>query len=113
MSGIRYMQKDTIKRFLGIPEHNVQNIHFLNEKEQTVERDEDVHTVIVELIREGRTFRCVCGRTYKTYYDFREKFIRDLPWGPWKRVKLLVPRFRVKCMNCGVKTEPLEWVVPN
>jgi transposase len=33
-----------------------------------------------------------------------------LLWGPWGKVYLLVPRFRVDCPECGVKTEPLTWI---
>jgi len=38
--------------------------------------------------------------------------VQDLPWGPWPKVDLLVPFFRVQCPECGVKTEVMDWVEP-
>lgn len=104
------MRQQDITRFIGIPGHQVRRIHFLDAKGRETESDGEVREVIVELARTAKDFRCLCGRVFRTYYDSREQFVRDLPWGPWTRVYLLVPRFRVECPDCGVKTEPLEWV---
>ena len=104
------MREDIIQRFIGIPGHRVVNIHFLDKEGGMATQDAEVAEVIVELSRGRHPFVCRCGRTSKRYYDFRERFVRDLPWGPWQNVHLLVPRFRVHCPECGVKTEPLDWI---
>ena len=104
------MREDIIQRFIGIPGHRVRGIYFLDEEGVETEHDEKVCEVMVELGRMNRPFQCSCGRRLKRYYDFRERFVRDLPWGPWPAVWLLVPRFRVSCPDCGVKTEPLKWI---
>jgi len=104
------MRRECIDRFLGIPDHCVQGIYFLDKEGRETEADKQVHTVVVELLRTRRGFRCPCGQMYQRYYDVREQHVRDLPWGPWARVWLLVPRFRVDCERCGVKTEALEWI---
>ena len=105
------MRDDVIDRFMGIQGHSVRMIYFLDKQGHATELDEEVAEVVVELCRRPAPFRCSCGREFKRYYDVRERFVRDLPWGPWQKVSLLVPRFRVDCPNCGVKTEPLEWLV--
>jgi transposase len=104
------MREDVIERFLGIPGHKAVAIYFLDAESRETAEDGEVAKVIVELGRFGHPFVCQCGRTFKRYYDFCERFVRDLPWGPWKNVFLLVPRFRVDCPECGVKTEPLDWI---
>lgn len=104
------MREDIIERFFGIPEHRVNSIYFLDAEERETSEDGKVETVIVELGRLGNCFVCRCGRRFKRYYDFCERFVRDLPWGPWARVSLLVPRYRVNCPDCGIKTEPLDWI---
>lgn len=106
------MQQQSITRFIGIPEHRPVGFYFLDRKGHSTEVDAKVAEVIVELARTGRTFHCECGRAFRKYYDHQDRFVRDLPWGPWRRVRLLVPRFRVACPDCGVKTEPLSWIPP-
>lgn len=75
--------------------------------------DGAVAYVQIELHRQGRNFRCPCGYETDYYYDMTVREIRDVPWGPWREVWLLVPRYRVECPDCGVRTEPLEWLVPD
>lgn len=104
------MRDDSIQRFLGIPGHKAVAMYFLNAEGWETSKDDEVVEVIVDLRRMSHPFRCSCGRTFKRYYDFRERFVRDLPWGPWENVFLLVPRFRVQCPDCGVRTEPLDWI---
>jgi len=104
------VQPKHIQRFIGIPDHDVSMVHFLDDSGQATECDEKVREVVVELGRKRRRFRCVCGQFFQRYYDCREELVRDLPWGPWPVVNLLVPRFRVDCPTCGVKTEPLDWI---
>ena len=50
-----------------------------------------------------------CGISVRDTMGFRERTIRDLPWGPW-RVFLVVEIHRVQCRRCGVKTERLPFV---
>ena len=106
------MQEHSITRFIGIPDHKPSDFYFLDESGQSTQDDERVKEVVVELTRVNRSFRCPCGRTFITYYDVTDRFVRDLPWGPWKKVSLLVPRFRVDCPECGVTTEQLDWITP-
>jgi transposase len=111
-NGGTHMQEDSIQRFFGIPGHQVRSLYFLDSDGHSTSEDGCVAKVIVELSRVDTTFHCRCGRTFTRYYDFHERFVRDLPWGPWPNVYLLVPRFRVACPECGIKTEPLDWI-PN
>jgi len=104
------VRQEHIARFVGIPEHIVRNIHFLDKTDQSTTDDTSVERVVIELGRVARHFRCPCGRRFDRYYDCRDQFVRDLPWGPWSRVELLVPRFRVACPDCGVRTERLDWL---
>ena len=104
------MRDNVIDRFIGIQGHRPKMIYFLDKRGHVTESDEEVAEVVVELIRLPAPFRCSCGRQFKGYYDVRERFVRDLPWGPWQKVSLLVPRFRVNCPECGVKSEPLDWI---
>lgn len=106
------MHKHSTTRFIGIPDHNPVNFHFLDKNEQSTDDDAKVKEVVIELARTGSRFRCPCGRTFSTYYDHEDRFVRDLPWGPWKKVWLMVPRFRVQCPDCGVITEQLDWIPP-
>jgi transposase len=106
------VQQEHIARFIGIPGHEVGSVYFLNAEGRSTEADKDVERVVIEMKRTGRRFHCPCGRQWEQYYDYREQFVRDLPWGPWPKVDLLVPRFRVQCPQCGVKTEPLDWIEP-
>lgn len=104
------MRDNIIHRFIGIQGHKVESIYFLDNNGHETEKDGNVAEVIIELGRVSGTFRCACGMEFKRYYDVRDVFVRDLPWGPWPNVFLLVPRFRVSCPDCGVKTEPLDWI---
>ena len=104
------MRQEHISRFLGIPGHSVAGIYFLDANGRAARTDRVVERVVIALGRVGKGFRCSCGRQFERYYDCREQSVRDLPWGPWSHVELLVPRFRVACPDCGVKTEPLAWI---
>jgi transposase len=107
------MQEKCITRFIGIPDYKPVNIYFLNKYGNETETDSEVDKVVIHLARVTGYFTCECGRRYRSYYDMREQYIRDLPWGSWRKVYLLIPRFRVNCIKCGIKTEPLESVVRN
>jgi transposase len=107
------MHTEKLDRFFGIPSHRVRSAHFLDADGHETTEDASVDTVVVELERAERNFACRCGRRFETYYDCREQLVRDLAWGPWRKVELLVPRFRLHCPECGVRTEPLDWLVPD
>ena len=104
------MDDHVIQRFVGIPGHRVANIHFLDSEGHTTDSEEAVQEVVIELARVQKPFHCACGREFHRYYDVREQMVRDLPWGPWASVWVLVPRFRVVCPECGVRTERLDWI---
>ena len=107
------MHDNILARFLGIPNHKPGSIYFLDERGNSTAIDDKVETVVIELFRISGQYMCPCGKLLDNYYDYTERFIRDLSWGPWNKVELLVPRFRVNCSDCGVKTEPLDWIVRN
>ena len=107
------MHHEKLQRFFGIAGHVPQSIRFLDAAGQETAADGAVQEVVVELSRTEPRFRCPCGREFTGYYDREERQVRDLPWGPWPKVSLAVPRYRVNCPDCGVKTEPLSWLVPN
>jgi len=107
------MQEEAIRRFWGMPDHIVAGMDFVDETWRTTEDDAAVCRVVLDVQRVSGPYRCACGRTFRHYHDYQERLIRDLPWGPWKQVWLLVPRYRVDCPDCGVRTEPLEWIVPH
>jgi len=106
----RHMQRESIARFVGIPGHQVVAVHFLDASGRSTIVDRKVERVVIELMRTEKHFSCRCGRVLHRYYDCRDLFVRDLPWGPWPKVELLVPRFRLCCPDCGVKTERLAWL---
>ncbi|MFC1601530.1 ISL3 family transposase [Candidatus Sumerlaeota bacterium] len=98
-----------------MPCHNIRFTRsaFFDEQGRQTDDDAKVDYVILDLVRNERSFRCPCGYTTDYYYDMTERQVRDLPWGPWREVFVLVPRYRVDCPRCGVKTEALDWIVPN
>lgn len=69
-------------------------------------------TLMIELKRRESLYRCRCEREFNSVYDSRERSVRDLSYGPWKRVWLVFYQVRVRCPDCGVVTEKLDWVDP-
>jgi transposase len=47
---------------------------------------------------------CGCGRKLDDVYDCSERAVRDLPWSEF-RTTVHIEIYRVKCPDCGVKTE--------
>ena len=45
-----------------------------------------------------------CGRKFTDAHDYREREVRDLPWGEY-RTTVVIEVYRVCCPNCGVKVE--------
>lgn len=75
--------------------------------------NDDGKELIIQLSRNKDTaFRCSCGKELKRYYDFQERLVRDLSFGPFFRTWLVFYQFRVQCPDCGVKTETLDWLEP-
>lgn len=50
-----------------------------------------------------------CGIGVREIHSWRERPVRDLPWGEWK-VWLVVEVHRVVCPRCGVKTEHIDFL---
>ena len=50
-----------------------------------------------------------CGISVRTIVSWRERRVRDLPWGIW-RVWLTLEVHRVRCPRCGVRTERLPFL---
>src|SRR3970282_161250 len=50
-----------------------------------------------------------CGISVREVHSWRERRLRDLPWGTWT-VWLVVEVHRVRCRRCGVRTERLPFV---
>lgn len=107
------MQEECITRFIGIPDYKPVNIYFMDKHDNETESDMEVNKVVIQLARVSEYYTCECGRRFNCYYDMREQFVRDLPWGAWGKVYLFIPRFRVNCFKCGIKTEHLECLVRN
>jgi transposase len=45
-----------------------------------------------------------CGRKFSDAHDFREREVRDLPWGEY-RTTVIIEVYRVCCPQCGVRIE--------
>jgi transposase len=50
-----------------------------------------------------------CGVGRERVHSFRERRVRDLPWGAW-RVTLVTEVHRVYCRRCGVRGEKIEFI---
>jgi transposase len=98
-----------------LPFHNIRCAWsaFFDAQGRETDDDAQVDYVFLEILRTEAKFQCPCGYTTDYHYDVTEREVRDLAWGPWRTVFLLVPRYRVDCPHCGVRTEALDWIVPN
>ena len=45
-----------------------------------------------------------CGRKFSDAHDFREREVRDLPWGEY-RTTVIIAVYRMCCPQCGVRVE--------
>jgi len=71
------------------------------------EIDETAKTLKLWIRRKqgNRKIECSgCGRKFTDIYDTSERTVRDLPWSGL-RAEVVVEVYRVKCPDCGVKTE--------
>lgn len=78
----------------------------------TVDDEEGEKELLIQLKRKRKRYKCLCGKTFTTYYDCHERCIRDLRYGPYKKSSLVFWQVRVECPKCGIVTESLDWVDP-
>ena len=63
--------------------------------------------------RRARAWICsACGRRVHAAHDVSEREVRDLPWGEY-RTTVVVEVHRVRCPDCGVKTERVAQLPSN
>jgi transposase len=84
-------------KVLGWPGYRVYR-HEINESAKTLK-------LWVRRKRGNRKLVCSgCGRKLGQVYDTYEREVRDLPWSEF-RTTVVVELYRVRCPDCGVKTE--------
>jgi len=84
-------------KVLGWPGYRVYR-HEINESAKTLK-------LWVRRKRGNRKLVCSgCGRKLSEVYDTYEREVRDLPWSEF-RTTVVVELYRVRCPDCGVKTE--------
>lgn len=96
------MPEEILERVLRLPGYGVCRREFV----------EETSTVRIWIRAAGRdpAYTCGgCGIGVRTVHDFKERTVRDLPWGTWK-VFLVVEVHRVRCGRCGVRTERLDFL---
>jgi transposase len=96
------MPEEIVARVLRLPGYGV----------YAWEADEARNTLTLAVRQSAETpaYRCgSCGLTCQTVHSWTERRIRDLPWGTWQ-VWLHVEMHRVRCRQCGVRTERLPFV---
>jgi len=100
------VKPEYIDQLVGIQGFSVKTLYFPGDPEAANPE------LIIVLERNETRFRCPCGADYTTYYDGDERLVRDLSFGRYARVTLVFWQVRVRCGQCGVKTEALDWVEP-
>ena len=71
------------------------------------EIDEAAKTVRLWVCRKRGNRKMICsgcGRKFSDAHDFREREVRDLPWGEY-RTTVIIEVYRVCCPQCGVRIE--------
>ena len=74
--------------------------------------DEAANTLTLSIRQTGRAPAYICGGcgiSRQEIHSWTERRVRDLPWGTWQ-VWLRVEVHRVRCRQCGVRTERLPFV---
>lgn len=87
-------------------------LHLLGYVAYGCEFEESKGRLILRVRQDGRDpFRVCsgCGISVKETVDYRERRVRDLPWGIWQ-VVLILEIHRVRCGRCGVRTERLPFL---
>ena len=74
--------------------------------------DEGATALTLSIRQTGRALAYICGGcgiSRHEVHSVTERRVRDLPWGTWQ-VWLRVEVHRVRCRQCGVRTERLPFV---
>jgi transposase len=77
-----------------------------------IETGDGEKALLIDLHRKKCKYKCSCGKKFDTYYDSRERCVRDLRFGPYRQSFLVFRQVRIDCPDCGVVTEILPWVGP-
>jgi transposase len=96
------MPEEIVARILRLPGYGV----------YAWEADEAANTLTLTIRPIGDAPGCICGScgmSCRAIHSWTERQIRDLPWGTWQ-VWLQVEVHRVRCPQCGVRTERLPFV---
>jgi transposase len=94
------MRENDWTRVLGWPGYRVYQ-HEINEAAKTLK-------LWVRRKRGNRKLVCSgCGRNFADAYDSYEREVRDLPWSEY-RTTVVVELYRVRCPDCGIKTEKVR-----
>lgn len=96
------MPEESLSRILGLPGYGV--VHW--------EADEGTQTLtlwVTQMVTEPHYTCSGCGIGTRSIRDWKERRVRDLPWGPWQ-VWLVVEVHRVVCRRCGVRTERIPFL---
>jgi transposase len=98
------VKQEYIDKLVNIQGFFVYEIEYIQEDNSTVLR------IIIK--RKECSYRCSCGLECSTYYDSEVREIRDLGYGPYRKVFLVFTQCRINCRTCGIKTELFDWVEP-
>ena len=91
------MHDNEFTKILGWPGYRVYR-HEINETAKTLR-------LWVRRKRGNRKLICSgCGRKFSDAHDFREREVRDLPWGEY-RTTVIIEVYRMCCPQCGVRVE--------
>jgi transposase len=96
------MPEEIVARILRLPGYGV----------YAWDADEGANTLTLAIRPTGRAPAYICGGcgiARQEIHSWTERRIRDLPWGTWQ-VWLRVEVHRVRCRQCGVRTERLPFV---
>lgn len=96
------MPYELITALLNFPEFRVVDVQI---------EDRPTHRVVVVFLERAEGFhRCgSCGKTGLPGYDSHEQDVRHLLW--WQSLTVVrFKRYRVQCLDCGVRTEALDFV---
>ena len=91
------MRDNDFTKILGWPGYRVYR-HEIDETAKTLR-------LWVRRKRGNRKLICSgCGRKISDVHDFREREVRDLPWGEY-RTTVVIAVYRMCCPQCGVRVE--------
>jgi transposase len=91
------MPEEIVARILRLPGYAVTTWEADNERGRL--------TLWVRQPGGAPAYRCGgCGVPRRDVHSWRERRVRDLPWGTWQ-VWLVIDVHRIRCRRCGVRTE--------